>query len=172
MAYVNNILLGLITKVSGYEGAVTVRLEKIFYENIPRMESVFLEIEGKQVPFFISDSEYSGASLLKIKFEGYNSIKQVSEFIGCKVFLTTSVPAEKEKGDIQIFNGYQVFNYDNKLLGEFKEIITNPGQLLLSITSTNNKEILVPFHEHFILSIDKRRKRIVMNIPEGLTEIN
>ena len=55
MAYNSDILLGRITKVSGYEGAVTVRLEKIFFENIPQMESVFLEIEGRQVPFFISD---------------------------------------------------------------------------------------------------------------------
>ena len=54
MAYKNDILLGRITKVSGYEGAVTVKLEKIFTENIPQMESVFLEIEGRPVPFFIS----------------------------------------------------------------------------------------------------------------------
>ena len=31
MAYKNDILLGRITKVSGYEGAVTVKLEKILY---------------------------------------------------------------------------------------------------------------------------------------------
>ena len=65
MAYKNEILLGRITKVSGYEGAVTVKLERIFSENLPHMESVFLEIEGRPVPFFISDSEYSGADILK-----------------------------------------------------------------------------------------------------------
>ena len=85
MAYNSNILLGRITKVSGYEGAVTVKLEKIFSENIPQMESVFLEIEGRPVPFFISDSEYSGADILKLQFEGYDSIEKVSEFMvaGC-----------------------------------------------------------------------------------------
>ena len=76
MAYKSNILLGRITKVSGYEGAVTVKLEKIFTENIPQMESVFLEIEGRPVPFFISDSEYSGADILKLRFEGYDSIEK------------------------------------------------------------------------------------------------
>jgi 16S rRNA processing protein RimM len=172
MAYINNILLGRITKVSGYEGAVIVKLEKIFSENIPRMESVFLEIEGRPVPFIISESEYSGADILKIRFEGYDSIEKVSEFSGCRVFLTTSVPVENENGDFQILNGFQVFNQDNELLGEVADIISNPGQVLLSITSSKNKEILVPFHEHFILSINKRKKNIVMNLPEGLTEIN
>ena len=172
MAYMNNILLGRITKVSGYEGAVTVKLEKIFSENIPQMESVFLEIEGRLVPFFISVSEYSGPDILKIKFEGYDSIEKVSEFIGCKVFLTTTIHCEDESNNFQNLNGYQVFNQDNEILGKIVEIITNPGQLLLSIASAKNKEILVPFHEHFILSINKRKKIIVMNIPEGLTEIN
>ncbi len=56
MSYKSDILLGKIIKFSGYEGAVAVKLEKIFTENIPPMESVFLHIEGKLVPFFVSRS--------------------------------------------------------------------------------------------------------------------
>ena len=88
MAYKSNILLGRITKLSGYEGAVTVKLEKIFPENILPDESVFLEIEGRPVPFFISDYEYTGADILKLSFEGYDTIEKITEFIGCRIFLT------------------------------------------------------------------------------------
>jgi len=94
MAYKNNILLGRITKVSGYEGAVAVKLEKTFVENIPQMESVFLEIEGRPVPFFISGLEYSGADILKLSFEGYNSVEKISEFTGCSIFLTNETTAQ------------------------------------------------------------------------------
>jgi 16S rRNA processing protein RimM len=172
MAYNSNILLGRITKVNGYEGAVSVRLEKIFSENIPEMESVFLEIEGRQVPFFISGSEYSGAGILKLKFEGYNSIEKISEFAGCGVFLTTCMPDDNKAEDIQSFTGYTVLIHGDELLGSIKEVIPNTGQLLLNIISTGNKYVLIPFHEHFIVSIDKKKKIIVMDIPEGLTEIN
>jgi len=41
------------------------------------MKSVFLEINGKPVPFFISLSEYSGGDILKLKFEGYESYEKV-----------------------------------------------------------------------------------------------
>lgn len=172
MAYNNDILLGQITKVNGFEGAVTVKLEKNFSENVPEMESVFLEIEGRPVPFFISDSEYSGANILKLKFEGYDSIEKVREFIGCKVFLTTGIPAKNDSDDIQSLIGYQVLIQGDELLGSINKVILNPGQLLLEVLSTENKEILIPFHEHFISSIDKKRKIIVMDIPEGLIEIN
>ena len=96
MAYKNDILLGRITKVSGYEGAVTVKLERLFSGKLPHMESVFLEIEGRPVPFFISDSDYSGADILKLKFDGYNSSDKVIEFVGCRVFLTTPAPADNK----------------------------------------------------------------------------
>jgi 16S rRNA processing protein RimM len=172
MAYTSEILLGRITKVSGYEGAVTVRLEKIFFENIPQMESVFLEIEGRLVPFFISDSDYSGADILKLRFGGYGSVDKINEFIGCRVFLTTGKTDYNQSEDIQSFLGYQVVIQDNKLLGVIREVIFNPGQWLFSIISEKNKEILIPFHEDFIVNIDKKMKTIVMDIPEGLTEIN
>ncbi|MCX6326211.1 MAG: ribosome maturation factor RimM [Bacteroidia bacterium] len=172
MAYNNNILLGRITKVNGYEGAVTVKLEKLFSENIPQMESVFLEIEGRSVPFFISDSEYTGADILKLKFEGYDSIEKISEFTGCRVFLTTSSHASNQTEDIQSLKGYKVLIQGNIILGSITEVIPNPGQWMLNIISAKNKDVLIPFHEHFIVNIDKKKKIIVMNIPEGLTEIN
>jgi 16S rRNA processing protein RimM len=173
VAYNNNILLGRITKVSGYEGAIAVRLEKIFTENIPQMESVFLEIEGRPVPFFISEQEYSGADILKLSFEGYDSIEKVNEFVGCRVFLTDETFATTEhKADKQILTGYNVFIENDKLVGSVSEVVSNSGQWLLSIRSTEKKEILIPFHEHFIISIDKKKKIIIMDIPEGLLEIN
>ena len=172
MAYKSGILLGRIIKLSGYEGAVAVKLEKLFFEKIPEMESVFLEIEGRPVPFFVSELEYTGADILKIKFTDYESIEKINEFVGSKVFLTTFFPAENETNDFQNFNGFNVFNQDNQLIGLIKEVISNNGQLLLRINSKENKEILVPFHDHFILRIRRTQKVIVMNIPEGLIDLN
>jgi 16S rRNA processing protein RimM len=172
MAYNCNILLGRITKVNGYEGAVTVKLEKIFSENIPYLESVFLEIEGRPVPFFISESEYHGADILKLKFEGYDSVDKISDFTGCKVFLTKGISAENKADDTTSLIGYSVFISDDILLGTIKEVISNPGQLLLNVLSTMDKEILIPFHEHFIVSLDNKNRNLIMNIPDGLTEIN
>jgi 16S rRNA processing protein RimM len=171
MAYNNDILLGRITKVSGYEGAVAVKLEKIFTENIPHMESVFLEIEGRPVPFFISDLEYSGADILKIQFEDYTTTEKISEFIGCRVFLTSEPKAVKSREKLS-YIGFSIYIEDDVLLGEISELIPINDQWLISVNSEDKKEILIPFHEDFIVKIDKRKKIIIMNLPEGLTEIN
>jgi 16S rRNA processing protein RimM len=172
MAYTYDILLGRIIKTSGYEGAVAVKLEKIFTENIPQMESAFLEIEGRPVPFFISGLEYSGADILKLWFEGYDSDEKISEFIGCRIFLTSGMSNNILKESKQNIIGYKVFEQNDKLLGSISEVLPNNGQWLINVISITRKNILIPFHEHFIVRIDKKKKVIFMNIPEGLTEIN
>jgi 16S rRNA processing protein RimM len=172
MAYKNDILLGRITKVSGYEGAVTVKLERLFSGKIPHMESVFLEIEGRPVPFFISQSDYSGADILKLKFEGYNSSDKVIEFVGCRVFLTTQTAAGNKEDEIKSLVGFSVLTTDNVILGSVGEVIQNPGQWLLSVTSESKKAILIPLHENLIVRIDNKKKLLIMDLPEGLAEIN
>jgi 16S rRNA processing protein RimM len=172
MAYNKNILLGRITKVSGYEGAVAVKLERIFTENIPRMESVFLEIEGRPVPFLISESEYSGADNLKLKFEGYESPEKIIEFVGCRIFLTGELPAGQGKTDGQTLIGYRVYTQDDTEVGPITDIISNSGQWLLNVASPDNKSILIPFHEDLIIKIERRKKIVIMEIPDGLLEIN
>jgi len=172
MAYNSNILLGRITKISGYEGAVAVKLEKKFTENIPRLESVFLEIDGKPVPFFISEYEYSGTDILKLRFEDYETIEKVEEFVNCNVFLTSSPSGNSIADNPNDLTGYKVLSVDDTLIGVVSELIRNPSQWLMAIESETKKEILIPLHEDFIVSIDHNEKILVMDIPEGLLDLN
>jgi len=172
MAYRADIQLGRITKVHGFEGGVTVRLEKTFIENIPEMESVFIEIEGKPVPFLISESDYPGGDIIWLKFTGYESIENISEFTGCRVFLTGSATENKTETLTGKLIGYKLQSPDNKLYGIIAEVIENPGQYLLKIITTEQKPLLVPFHEDLIVKINRKKKLIIMDLPEGLTDLN
>jgi len=172
MAYKKHRLLGKITKIHGYEGAVTIRLEKDFPDNIPEMESVFIETDGRPVPFFIDFSEQPDLSTLRIRFAGYNSAEKVKEFVGCNLYLTeaaiSAMPVETSQGLIE----YEVVSDEDISLGIITDIIENPGQLLLNIISRSGKSILLPLHEDLIKEIDTENKIIRMIIPEGISDIN
>ncbi len=172
MAYKYQILLGKIARVSGYEGFVTIKLEKEFIEDLPDMESVFIETEGRPVPFFIAASEYSGGDLLKLKFEGYETFEKVTGFNGCKVFLTTVGEKYRPEKIREPVTGFKVILSAGKQIGTITEIVQNPGQVLMKIVSSEEKEILIPYHEDFILKVDVKKKTIIVDIPEGLTDIN
>ena len=172
MAYTKGILLGKIVKVSGYEGAVAIRLEKFFTENIPEMESVFLEIEGRPVPFLISGIEYGGADNLKLTFEGYNSAERISEFVGCRVFLGEKQSPGSTDNEVNALEGYIVVDKDDNAAGTITGLISNNGQWLLEIESSAGRNLLIPLHEDLIININRKKKILKMDIPDGLLEIN
>jgi 16S rRNA processing protein RimM len=173
MAYKTGILLGRITKISGFDGAVIVRSEKILPENMTELKSVFIEIDGRPVPFLVLEMEYSGTSTLRLKFTGYESAGKMKEFTGCRIFLTTECEAADNTDDFKRLIGYKVAVKGDEILGTIVDIIENRAQLLLVIRShEKGGEILVPLHEHFIVRIGRREKTIFMDIPEGLAEIN
>jgi 16S rRNA processing protein RimM len=172
MTYEYKILLGKISRINGYDGSVTIKLEKSFLDNIPEMESVFIEINGKPVPFFISSTDYSGGNLLKLKFDRYEAYEKVSEFIGCKIYLTSLdeeiQPADKPENIL----GFRVLLKNKILIGTINEIIKNPGHDLMRVISERGKEILIPFHEDFILDFDPEGKSIIVELPDGLEDVN
>jgi 16S rRNA processing protein RimM len=172
MAKLKHILLGRITKTHGFEGAVTVKVEKIFSENIPEPESVFLEIEGRPVPFFIEYSEQPDSVTLRLKFDGYDSSASVKEFVGSGVYLTGTVPQKSKGSHYSGLEGYIVKSSDGIVAGVVKELIENPSQLLLNIVTHSGKEFLIPLHEDLIEEVDNENRTIRMIIPEGLEEIN
>lgn len=172
MAYKTNILLGLITRVHGFKGAVIVRLEKTFTEKIPDIEVVFLEIEGKRVPFFISSMEYNGGDILRLKFEGYESVHKVKEFTGSRIFLSSDQPENKPEDNIDILKRYRVYSSDGKEIGKVVGLVEHPGHVLLNIDAGRGKKILIPFHDDLIIKADRKKKIINMDLPEGLTDLN
>ena len=172
MAYKKHILLGKITKVHGYEGALTIRLEEHFSDNIPEMESVFIEIEGKPVPFFIDHSELHDPSTLRLKLSGYNSADKVKEFVGCKVFLTVESLSSSTVENSQNLLDYEVFSDEDISLGIINNIIENPDQMLLNVLTGTGKNILLPLHKDLIIELNTERKIIRMIIPDGISDIN
>jgi 16S rRNA processing protein RimM len=171
MAYNKGKLLGQITRTSGFEGTLVIRLEKSFIENIPLMESVFVEIDGRPVPFFISSYDYPGADILKLSFLDYESLHKTEEFKGCNVYFTEGDP-DTGKEELPPLSGFTLIDQQQRPIGIIDSIIENPGQLLLNVVSGDGTEYLVPLHEDLILKIEKRKKVIIMEIPEGLFDLN
>jgi 16S rRNA processing protein RimM len=165
-------LLGRIIKLHGHEGAVSVRVEKILSDNIPEMEFVFLRIEGKEVPFFVDHYQINGQNNLLIWFRDYNSVEKVKEFIGCQVILKAGSGKTQSSPVPDEIIGFELITKEKVLLGVVTRVTENPGQWLITVITDSGNEILIPFHEDLIISIQKESKRIIMNLPDGLGNLN
>ena len=57
-------------------------------------------------------------------------------------------------------------------LGTVHDFLETGGVPLLEIRTQAGKELLIPFAKAMLINIDLERKRIDMNLPAGLDELN
>lgn len=172
MSYKTGKFIGRIKKVKGYEKSVTVVLEGSFTEEITGKRPVFLETEGKPVPFFVSWSDYKGGNIIRLNIEGCESLENIDDLTGCRVLLEPDDKEADREKDVKDINGFRITTPDKSLEAVIREIIDNPGQMLIRAETKEGNELLIPLHEDFIISVDKKKKSIIMELPGGLAEIN
>lgn len=164
---------GKIIKTHGFKGELTVSVLIDIPGILEKTESVFIEIEGLLVPFFIESFNYSGNNSFTIKFESIDSDEKSRRLCQNNIWIANELLPEKIKKQKELFNftGFRIIDKTKGEIGTLLDIIEMPQQQLLQIDH-HGKEILIPVAEEFISKIDKKNKIIYINTPEGLIEIN
>ena len=103
------------------------------------------------------DNGYQIVFLSKNK-NGYNNLSKLSSLAYTKGFYYHEV------------NGFQVEDIRHGKIGEIEYINDQTPQHLFVINS-NDKEVLIPINDDFILELDRINKTIKMDLPEGLLKI-
>jgi 16S rRNA processing protein RimM len=167
------LILGTIAKVHGIKGQVVLRLNNFSFDDIIKMETVFIEIDGLPVPFFISEYSEKNNDTIILTFEGITNEKKTLELVGCRVFINANnlnVADLKPLDQIEIVLGYEVFDLKHEKLGVVKEIVNLQQNPLFSIMN-GKKEYLIPIQPEFIIKIDTTKKQIILDPPSGLIDL-
>ncbi|MEA1887958.1 MAG: ribosome maturation factor RimM [Bacteroidota bacterium] len=167
------ILLGKIVKAHGYGGSVMISPEDDLAEEIKEKEWVFIEIEAKPVPFFVTSVKEHASGNIILKFDGYDSSEVMTEFVGCKVFISKDyIRDEKEIPPQFILAGFKIFNQSNKYIGLVKKVMSLPMQYMMVLEDDEGHELLIPLNQDWLIEINKDEKNIIMDLPDGLVQIN
>lgn len=161
---------GIVLKPHGVKGELLVKTNFQLSEHFELTESVFLEIEGLLVPFFVEEYTISSTESLTIKLADIDNKNKTLRFIDCRLFIEDD-GKKNTKADSTGIIGYTLEDQDGKRLGIVSGIEDIPGNLLLSVIY-NKKEILIPFHEQLVIKIDKRKRIISMEVNQGLIDLN
>lgn len=155
--------VGRIQKTHGYEG--NVRIDIFDSIEIDFKEPLFLMFDQKPVPFFVL--QHSSTNPFISKIDGIDSLEQAQKLVGKSVYLPEIVFEE----DIEeTFVGFTAKDSTFGTIGTVKEIIENSAQDLIVITR-GDKEILIPFVDDFIIEINETHKIMVLQLPEGLLDL-
>jgi 16S rRNA processing protein RimM len=163
--------LGKISKAHGLKGEVLIILEKEFPVQYSSLGSVFVDINKKLIPFFIQNISVSQKKAF-VKFEDINDLNEVSALVGKDVYLPESLLPEGEEGVILYTDliGYTISDKTLGVLGKIVDLYETPAQDIFAM-EYKEKEILIPAKEELILKVEKKKKILHMDIPEGLVDL-
>ena len=132
-----------------------------------------LYIEEKRdslIPYFIESVNVKSDTEMLIKLEGIDTPETARMLSRKNVYLTEEdFNRVADKAAPISLLGYMIIE-NAKPLGEVVEVIEQPHQLLCKII-IEEKEVLIPLHEQSLLEIDRRKKRIVVALPDGLIDV-
>jgi 16S rRNA processing protein RimM len=164
--------LGYIVKTHGVKGQVVAFFDVDYPEDYEELESVFLLMSGKLVPFFIERIEPQAGAKFILKFEDLNTIAEAEKLKSTALYLPLSELAELEDDQFYFHEtvGYQVIDENLGELGTVKEFYEMPNQDLMAMEYQGH-EILIPVADEIVLKTDKAAKKIFVKLPEGLMEV-
>jgi len=165
--------LGKVARTHGLNGNVTVKLEGDDQKEYEGMESVFLEIQGKLVPFFINSISIKSNETAIVDFQFIDNEQWAKRIVGAKLYLPEEFLPELDESTFYFHEveGFTVIdNATGNEIGTVKEIVEYPQHSVMSVMD-GNKEILIPVSDDIFKNIDREAKVLYADLPEGLLDI-
>ena len=163
--------IGKIVSTYGVAGELILEHHLGKKSTLKGLECIFLENrKDEMLPYFIEFTRIKNEHEIYFKLEGIQSKEAARKFVQKEVWLRED-DFQKQAGKSAPINwvGYQLIN-EGKELGEILEIIEQPHQVLCRI-EVGGKEVLIPIHGKTLQKINKRERKLYLDLPEGLLDI-
>ncbi|PKP21586.1 MAG: 16S rRNA processing protein RimM [Bacteroidetes bacterium HGW-Bacteroidetes-19] len=163
--------LGLITKPFGYKGQAYVFLDTDEPEKYSNLDAVFLNIDGEMLPYMIEDIQLRGANQAVIKFEDVDG-EEIKSLMKTEIYLPLSVlpPLTGNKFYFHEVVGFSVIDSEKGNIGKIVDFIDVLQQPIMQI-DFNGIEILIPAIDKFFKTVDREKREIHIDAPEGLIDV-
>ena len=163
--------IGKFVATHGLEGELVLQHNLGKKTGLKGLEALFLESGPNQmIPYFISHARIKDAGSLHIKLEGIQTKEAARKFIQKEVWLQEKDFAQFAAASSSIsLLGYQIINHTDPI-GEVIEVIEQPHQVLCRILFEGN-DAFIPIHAETLKKIDKKKKQVYVELPEGLLDV-
>jgi len=164
--------LGKVLKTHGNKGDVLVHLDVDDPERYHKLESVYLDLHGERIPFFITSLELKHNRRAIVRFVDFETLEDAESLAGLEMYLPiTTLPVLKgSQFYYHEIKGFQVIDQNHGKIGVIDDILELPHQSLLQIR-LGEKEILIPIVDEIIKKVDRGKKLLMIEAPAGLIEI-
>ncbi len=163
--------IGKLVATFGVKGEVVLRHHLGKKTSLKDLETIFIEEKKDELlPYFIESTRIKNDEELFLKFEGIDTKEAAHRLMQKQLWLIQEDFDKYASNSAPIaLLGFHIIN-EGKDLGEILEVIEQPHQVLCRI-DWQGKEALIPIHEGSLQKLDKKKKQVYVELPEGLLDI-
>ncbi len=171
MSPIQFVEIGTIQRTHGINGELQVQWSSEFdlSENFP--ESVFIEIDGIPVPFFIISHRAKGFDKVIVRLEDIDDVETASTLENLKILLPKTDIVEIRDLLLEDLIGFTLLNEQKEIIGKISDLQEYQSNPVFTVIHSSNAELLIPAAEDLIVEVNEATQTVVMHIPDGLLEL-
>lgn len=171
MSYASFVEVGFIQRTHGIKGELQVAWNDTLNLTQENIESVFVEIDGIPIPFFITSLRQKTEESAIVKFDDVDDIQSADELVGCKLMLPSDLIPEDDDIELKDLVGYTVTSTLGQTVGIIEDYEEFNLNSIYYIKTPEGKEVIIPATDDLIVEFDVDTKTVLMEIPEGLLDL-
>ena len=164
--------LGYIAKLHGFKGEVSLFLDVTNPEDYRTLDALFIDLNDQLTPFFLTSFKLKNKGFAAAKFEGIADEESARKLLRKDIYLPAQI-LPKLSGlhfyDHEVV-GFTIFDEQYGEVGILKQVIDLKVNPLLQIMS-DDKEVLIPLLKDTIQKVDRKKKELHVQSPNGLIEL-
>jgi 16S rRNA processing protein RimM len=167
------VTLARVVKTQGRRGEVGVELHSDIPDRLHAgVRILALAEDGSRRELQIEDA-WPHQDLLVLKFAGIDSISDAEPLVRTELQVPLGERAKLEAGAAYVSDlvGCMLFDRGREI-GAIRDVRFGAGEAPLLVVGSGKTELEIPYAQEFLVRVDLEHKRIEMNLPEGLLEVN
>lgn len=163
--------IGKLVATFGVGGELILRHELGKKTALKGLETLYLEDRKEELlPYFIESVRVKTDQELYLKLENINTKEAAQKLVQKQVWLEEDAFHQYAGKSAPIsLLGYHIIDNGTDI-GEILEVIEQPHQVLCRI-DLDGKEALIPIHQETLQKVDKTKKQVLVQLPDGLLDI-
>jgi 16S rRNA processing protein RimM len=167
----DTINIGKVVASFGLQGELVVKHGLGRKTDLKGLAVLFISDKAdNQLPYFVQAVKAKNHEEVFIQVEGIDTKEKAQQHLKRNVWLKR-LDFEKYAAPAASISllGFTIVE-DGKPIGEITEVIEQPHQVLCTVL-VGEKEAYIPLHEESLVKIDRKKKEVHVNLPEGLLDI-
>ena len=170
------IAIGHYNKPHGVAGEISATVD-VDIDVLQALSCLVSEVDGIYVPFFVNACRPKTAETVLLTIDGIDNERDAARLVNRDIYaLKKEFRQESEDTDadgypLDYFIGFELRDADGTSLGEISDVDEQTENAIF-IVDRGGAELMVPATDDLIVEFDLDKKIMVMDVPEGLVDLN